>query len=353
MAGTIICDRIESDASFPSSINIASPIIVSNTFAIPAGSVGAPALSPVGDTNTGIYFPAADAIGISTNGVDRIRVTSAGNVGIGTSSPNRLLTLSRDVSGVTNFISLAPTTNGENDTYGIEFTNPVWGNKAGIYGVNQSSGNGSGALAFYTQTAAFSYAERMRIDSSGNLLVGTTSAPNRLYVKSTASTVVNAYFENSSASPYGLQIQYTGAAPNNTDNEFIYCADTANNRFIVYANGNVANRNNSYGGISDAKLKENIVEATPKLDKLNQVRVVNFNMIGETHKQIGVVAQELEQIFPGMVEESPDRDKEGNDLGTTTKSVKYSVFVPMLIKAIQEQQAIIDELKARLDAANL
>ena len=121
----------------------------------------------------------------------------------------------------------------------------------------------------------------------------------------------------------------------------------------MYGNGNVVNANNSYGAISDAKLKENIVDVSPKLDKLNQVRVVNYNLIGEDQKQLGVVAQELEQIFPGMVNESPDRDEEGNDLGTTTKSVKYSVFVPMLIKAMQEQQALIESLKARLDAANL
>jgi len=53
------------------------------------------------------------------------------------------------------------------------------------------------------------------------------------------------------------------------------------------------------------------------------------------------------------VDQAVDRDAEGNDLGTTTKSVKYSVFVPMLIKAVQEQQAIIAQLKSRLDAANL
>jgi hypothetical protein len=123
--------------------------------------------------------------------------------------------------------------------------------------------------------------------------------------------------------------------------------------FNVLYNGNVTNTNNSYGAISDVKLKENIVDASPKLADLMQVQVRNYNLIGETTKQIGVVAQELETVFPAMIEESPDRDAEGNDLGTTTKSVKYSVFVPMLIKALQEQQAIIDSLKARLDAANL
>jgi hypothetical protein len=111
----------------------------------------------------------------------------------------------------------------------------------------------------------------------------------------------------------------------------------------------VVNTNNSYGAISDIKLKENIVDATSKLEKLNQVRVVNYNLKGEATKQIGVIAQEIEQIFPSMVEEAPDKDVDGNDLGTTTKSVKYSVFVPILIKAIQEQQAIINDLKARIE----
>jgi trimeric autotransporter adhesin len=118
----------------------------------------------------------------------------------------------------------------------------------------------------------------------------------------------------------------------------------------VTSNGNITNTNGSYGTISDIKLKENIVDATPKLEKLCQVRVVNYNLKqGQTHKQIGVIAQELEQVFPAMVDESPDFDDNGNDLGTTTKTVKMSVFTPMLIKAIQEQQAIIESLTARIE----
>ena len=98
--------------------------------------------------------------------------------------------------------------------------------------------------------------------------------------------------------------------------------------------------------MSDVKIKENIVNATPKLADLMQVNVRNYNLIGETTKQIGVVAQELEEIFPGLVDESNDRDEEGNILETTTKGVKYSVFVPILIKAIQELKTEFDAYKA-------
>jgi hypothetical protein len=81
-----------------------------------------------------------------------------------------------------------------------------------------------------------------------------------------------------------------------------------------------------------------------------KVKVRHYNLIGDTNKQIGVVAQELETVFAGLIDETENKDGEGNSLGTSTKSVKYSVFIPMLIKAIQEQQTIINDLKARVTA---
>lgn len=197
-------------------------------------------------------------------------------------------------------------------------------------------------------------AVRTTVDANGNFLVNTASAygsgatPHFFITAATAGTYV-AIVQNTNATPGCLALDLS-ADPNNSSDTFIA---TIQNRFKVLSNGNVQNTNNSYGAISDVKLKENIVDASPKLTDLMQVKVRNYNLIGETTKQIGVVAQELETVFPSMVDESFDRDAEGNDLGTTTKSVKYSVFVPMLIKAIQEQQALIVSLKARLDAANL
>lgn len=154
----------------------------------------------------------------------------------------------------------------------------------------------------------------------------------------------------------------------------------------ILANGSFQSATNSYGSTSDIKLKENVVDATPKLEKLMQVKVRNFNYIGDEHKQIGVVAQEIEQIFPSIVYETKDtkqvevekkrivpaikevKDDEGNviqeakpesiekyieietvETGETTKNVKYSVIYMMMLKAMQEQQEIINDLKARVE----
>jgi hypothetical protein len=111
-------------------------------------------------------------------------------------------------------------------------------------------------------------------------------------------------------------------------------------QFQIASTGNVTNTNNSYGSLSDVRLKENITDATPKLDKLNQLRVVNFNLKGSKLKQLGLVAQEVEQICPGLVESDPDAPD-------NMKSVKYSVLVPMLLKAVQELTARIAVLEGK------
>jgi hypothetical protein len=197
---------------------------------------------------------------------------------------------------------------------------------------------------------AISFTQAMTLDSSGNFFVGTTSqlASARSVITGASGNAQVIYFNNTRNNGSGdaTAISLLGSSDNNTSNYHYIGTTGGTDRVLIYGNGNIVNTNNSYGALSDVKLKENIVDATPKLEKLQQVRVVNYNLIGETQKQIGVVAQELEEIFPSMIDETPDRDAEGNDLGTTTKSVKYSVFVPMLIKAIQELKAEFDAYKA-------
>ena len=124
--------------------------------------------------------------------------------------------------------------------------------------------------------------------------------------------------------------------------------------FVVYTNGNVQNTNNSYGALSDIKLKENIVDANSQWDDVKALQVRNYNFKSETgqqtHTQIGLVAQEVELVSPGLVTESPDRDEDGNDLGTVTKSVNYSVLYMKAVKALQEAMERIEVLEAKVNA---
>lgn len=120
--------------------------------------------------------------------------------------------------------------------------------------------------------------------------------------------------------------------------------------FRVFTNGNVVNTNGSYTTISDAKLKENIVDANSQWDDIKAIKIRNWNFKAETghetHKQIGPIAQELEQVCPGLVFDTPDRDAEGNDLGTVTKGVNSSVLYMKAIKALQEAQERIESLES-------
>ena len=112
--------------------------------------------------------------------------------------------------------------------------------------------------------------------------------------------------------------------------------------FKVQSNGNTYNNFGVYGTLSDIRLKENITVATPKLDALNNVRVVNYNLKNDETKtkQLGVIADELETVFPGLVSVNSDGFKE----------VKSSVFVPMLIKAVQELSAKVTALEEQVIA---
>jgi hypothetical protein len=220
---------------------------------------------------------------------------------------------------------------------------------AGAFGLTIASPQ---PLVFATDST-----ERARIDSSGNLLVGTTSGASKLYVSDSSSPAnQSVYIENTNAG-LNQRVVSINATRNTTNGSYKYLSCSISGiaeKFYIFDSGSAYNATGTYGTISDIKLKENVVDATPKLDDVMQLQVRNFNFKATPEdKQIGFVAQELEQVFPAMVQETADRDEEGNETGETTKQVKTTVLIPILVKAIQEQQAIIESLKARLDAANL
>ena len=262
--------------------------------------------SPNSSTDRTITLP--DATGTL------VHADTSGNVGIGTSSPSTSkLTVKSDASSDTPNIRI------ETFRPNIRFADL---STSAVDAEIKMDGN---ALRFNLSAEVdndTALTERMRINSDG-----------RIGVASSGLTAVQFAMEINGQSWFA-----------------VWDDDAGNDKFRVASSGNVQNSNNSYGAISDQKLKENIVDTTNKLEDLKRVQIKNYNFIGDSQKQIGVIAQELETVFPSMVEEHPDLDEDGNDLGTVTKSVKYSVFVPILIKSLQEQQTIIEDLKTRIEA---
>jgi len=128
---------------------------------------------------------------------------------------------------------------------------------------------------------------------------------------------------------------------------------------FMTTNGDLHNTNNSYGSSSDSRIKENIVDATSQWDDIKNIKVRKYNFRTgngfQTHTQIGVIAQELESVSPGLVITAPAKegdtteDASGNVL-TTRKTVSYSVLYMKAVKALQEAMTRIETLEAKVDA---
>jgi hypothetical protein len=186
----------------------------------------------------------------------------------------------------------------------------------------------AGAAIFETNNT-----ERMRIDSSGNLLVGRTGRLNNGRVESLAATGEQAFV---------AQVVSNG-------NSLFQGFNAAGNAvFYATGNGDIFAINTSITAISDQSLKENIRDLETGLSEVLALRPRRFDWKAETHlakKDVaGFIAQEVEQILPDLV-----ADYEYSK-GNTKKSLKMGDILPTLVKAIQEQQAIIEQLKADVAA---
>jgi hypothetical protein len=150
---------------------------------------------------------------------------------------------------------------------------------------------------------------------------------------------------------------------NNSSNEVINYNGNATTRFLVTSNGNVTNTNNSYGAISDIKLKEQITDASSQWNDIKSLTIRKYKMKDEVIAKgdsdelwrLGVIAQEVEEVgMNGLVDERADveTDEDGNivETGTTTKQVKYSVLYMKAVKALQESMDRIETLEAKVAA---
>jgi hypothetical protein len=154
---------------------------------------------------------------------------------------------------------------------------------------------------------------------------------------------------NSDYSSSILTIQGDRTTTNNTYNLANF-TNAGTPKCVITDGGNLLNTNNSYGAISDEKLKQDIEDANSQWDDIKAVRFRKFkfkDMVEDGYK-LGVVAQELEKVSPSLISEAIDRDVDGKDLGTTTKSVKYSILQMKGIVALQEALNRIETLEAKV-----
>jgi hypothetical protein len=214
-----------------------------------------------------------------------------------------------------------------------------------------------GRLVFSTTAdGASSPTERMRITQDGKILAGTTDNTLSQYYFRSGFNGDHFHVWSDNASFTG-STQMLSASRNTTNStyNFLACVRQGNAfSLFIRDSGNVQNANNSYTAISDVKLKENIVDATSQWDDIKALRVRKYKFKEETghstHVQIGLIAQEVEPICPGLVDEAPDRDFAGHELGTVTKGVNYSVLYMKAVKALQEAMERIEALESDVAA---
>ena len=275
----------------------------------------------------------------------RFIVDGIGNVGIGTTNPGAKLDVKND-DGVGNGLHIVADFNRSAGTD----AQLILG-----YYANGSSVTGPVVYAANSKPLLFAAggAEKMRIENTGYTKItddGDTTWNGYSFHAITQSAAsqptVMIYNDNAGGNNYGINVIHRSTSANTTGRFFLGATNNGGTENIkIYTNGNIQNTNNSYTQLSDSRLKENIVDATSKLEEIKRLRVVNWNFIGDDLKQIGMVAQEVEEIFPGLVDVTGDNQIIHGTTYENVKSLKYSVLVPILVKAIQELEARVTELE--------
>ena len=296
------------------------------------GSAAAPSIAHTGDLNAGLFFPAADTVAVSTAGTERMRVDSSGNVGIGGSVPASLPKLS--MYGGIRFLA--------NETAAATYT-------------------GIGSIASDTVCISTTGSERMRIDSSGVVAIGATSSlAYKLDIASSDTTAGIGYAVRlrANATAGAAAIQFTDAAAS-SEYGVISCTSAGQIKLnsttvLVSSLGGTGSRTVTAGatGIlaatSDSRLKQEVPEASiAGLAEIMQLRPVAYKWLDDIANRGDGAAVELGFFADQVKDIIPSAAPMGNDgyYGFYDRAV-----IAALTKGMQEQQAIITALTARIAA---
>jgi hypothetical protein len=311
------------------------------------GSASTPAIRGT-DTNTGIFFPAADTIAFSEGGAESMRLDSSGNLGLGV-TPSAWGAFTGFQIGETG--AFGSNDFGGDNTQTFISNNAYYGSgnyryiktgTASRYSLNQNTHTWEIASSG-SADASISWNPAMLIDNERNVLFGTTSTNtgngavlNR--GNGTGTFWRNATSTSSSWEHWSFRIGTTQVGAITTSGS-----------------------NTSYVTSSDYRLKENITPMTGALNTVALLKPCTYTWKADGSNGQGFVAHELAEIFPDAVngekdevETVDDVDAEGKVIGTKEvpkyQGVDTSFLVATLTAAIQEQQAIITDLKSRIEA---
>jgi hypothetical protein len=271
---------------------------------------------------------------LQTAGTTALTIDTSQNVGIGTTSPANVLQAAKSQTADTAIVvSNAGTANAATTMSFVlaESTTPQGWFRRYRDGTGFTEIGYSDVLTF-TGNVETTKAERMRIASDGKVMFNTSSVLNAGYM--------SLLFDGSAINGFTIKNSSVTFGP------YLYFVNSAGNvAGYVIQNGTTTV---SYTTSSDYRLKENIVPMTGALDKVLQLKPVNYTWKEDGSDGQGFIAHELQAVVPDAVVGEKDAvDEEGN---IKPQGVDTSFLVATLTAAIQEQQTIINDLKARITA---
>ena len=281
-------------------------------------------------------------LALQSNGTTTaVTIDASQNVGIGTTSPLSKLHVNADTGTAVNIITMQTGLDNPSGNKSI-----VWRDGTNTFGrISVSYAAPSAKMTFGSlYNSGYQTSDLMTLEASGNLLVGTTSA----FSGGIAGVHVN------SSSNAGMAMGISGTikgwiyASGPTSNVRLESVSGYNVACISATNGvYLSNGSTSWSALSDERHKE-IIEpienATAKVSTLRAV-IGKYKTDAEGTRRSFLIAQDVQAVLPEAV------NVQNDEIGTL--GVQYTDTIPLLVAAIKEQQAIIESLKARLDAANL
>ena len=300
------------------------------------------------------FLPASNALTFATNGSERARIDSSGNLLVGITTPysgtvsNITATTGVDIGSSSTATSkqLQFIRNGSTGTAGsIYATAGSFTNYCGMDLVIENVGGGSqaGYLKFNTTNNA-TVAERMRISSAGSVYVNTTSAlsPDNAYLSVAGSSSVPCITVLGGAGPWAIKVGTTDTS--STRYMIGICNNSGATLGGITTNGTVI----TYGGTSDYRLKENVQPLSDALEKISQLKPVTYTWKSTGAAGNGFIAHELAEVFPDAVAGEKDALEENGSI--KAQMIDPSKLVATLTAAIQEQQALITAQSATIQS---